>query len=101
MAPYRLVPATESDQAWLEQLRRSVYRDLFFATWVIVAIQSHVDDEDGEAMSASFVTTSGRFVEIEPPLMLIADRVGVCCGFQQTPSIPVLVEPTSWRAGNV
>ena len=30
---YRLVPAGVEDQAWLEQLRRSVYRDLFFATW--------------------------------------------------------------------
>ncbi len=30
---YRLVPATPGDKAWLEQLRRSVYRDLFFATW--------------------------------------------------------------------
>jgi ribosomal protein S18 acetylase RimI-like enzyme len=30
---YRLVAATENDRQWLEQLRRSVYRDLFFATW--------------------------------------------------------------------
>ena len=30
---YRLVPATNEDQSWLEQLRRAVYRDLFFATW--------------------------------------------------------------------
>ena len=30
---YCLVPATPEEQAWLEQLRRSVYRDLFFATW--------------------------------------------------------------------
>src|SRR5689334_7430072 len=30
---YRLVPAVDADQAWLEQLRRAVYRELFFATW--------------------------------------------------------------------
>jgi GNAT superfamily N-acetyltransferase len=30
---YQLVAATRDDQQWLEQLRRSVYRDLFFATW--------------------------------------------------------------------
>jgi ribosomal protein S18 acetylase RimI-like enzyme len=30
---YQLVAATEDDRQWLEQLRRSVYRDLFFATW--------------------------------------------------------------------
>jgi ribosomal protein S18 acetylase RimI-like enzyme len=30
---YRLVPAVDEDQAWLEKLRRAVYRDLFFATW--------------------------------------------------------------------
>jgi ribosomal protein S18 acetylase RimI-like enzyme len=30
---YDLVPATDRDRQWLEQLRRSVYRDLFFATW--------------------------------------------------------------------
>ena len=30
---YELVSATRDDQQWLEQLRRSVYRDLFFATW--------------------------------------------------------------------
>jgi ribosomal protein S18 acetylase RimI-like enzyme len=30
---YTLVPALEADRQWLEQLRRSVYRDLFFATW--------------------------------------------------------------------
>jgi ribosomal protein S18 acetylase RimI-like enzyme len=30
---YQLVAAAQDDQQWLEQLRRSVYRDLFFATW--------------------------------------------------------------------
>jgi ribosomal protein S18 acetylase RimI-like enzyme len=30
---YALVPAIDRDRQWLEQLRRSVYRDLFFATW--------------------------------------------------------------------
>ncbi len=30
---YKLVPALEDDLQWLEQLRRSVCRDLFFATW--------------------------------------------------------------------
>jgi len=30
---YQLVAAIEDDRTWLEQLRRSVYRDLFFATW--------------------------------------------------------------------
>jgi ribosomal protein S18 acetylase RimI-like enzyme len=30
---YKLVPAVADDREWLEQLRRSVYRDLFFATW--------------------------------------------------------------------
>ncbi|MGH8226669.1 MAG: GNAT family N-acetyltransferase [Steroidobacteraceae bacterium] len=30
---YRLVPATLEDRAWLEDLRRAVYRELFFATW--------------------------------------------------------------------
>src|SRR5262245_58844437 len=33
MIDYRLVPANPEDRAWLEQLRRAVYRDLFFATW--------------------------------------------------------------------
>lgn len=31
--PYRLVPAAPADQSWLEQLRRSVYQDLFIATF--------------------------------------------------------------------
>ncbi len=30
---YQLVGATEDDRQWIEQLRRSVYLDLFFATW--------------------------------------------------------------------
>ena len=30
---YQLIPATSEDQAWLEQLRRAVYQELFFATW--------------------------------------------------------------------
>lgn len=30
---YRLNPATPADQPWLESLRRSVYQDLFLATW--------------------------------------------------------------------
>jgi ribosomal protein S18 acetylase RimI-like enzyme len=30
---YQLVAPTEEDRQWLDQLRRSVYRDLFFATW--------------------------------------------------------------------
>jgi hypothetical protein len=30
---YQLVPAVPEDKAWLEQLRRAVYRELFFATW--------------------------------------------------------------------
>ena len=31
--PYRLVPATPEDRAWLETLRRAVYQELFVATW--------------------------------------------------------------------
>jgi len=30
---YQLVPAVPEDEAWLEQLRRAVYPELFFATW--------------------------------------------------------------------
>jgi ribosomal protein S18 acetylase RimI-like enzyme len=30
---YQLVATAEDDRQWLEQLRRSVYRALFFATW--------------------------------------------------------------------
>jgi len=30
---YRLARAGAEDRVWLEELRRSVYRDLFFATW--------------------------------------------------------------------
>ena len=30
---YQLIPAVPEDEAWLEQLRRAVYRELFFATW--------------------------------------------------------------------
>ena len=30
---YQLVAARAQDREWLEQLRRAVYRDLFFATW--------------------------------------------------------------------
>ena len=30
---YQLTPASADDQEWIEQLRRAVYRDLFFATW--------------------------------------------------------------------
>jgi ribosomal protein S18 acetylase RimI-like enzyme len=31
--PYRLVPAVESDEPWLERLRREAYRELFDATF--------------------------------------------------------------------
>ena len=30
---YRLIPAAPQDEAWLEALRRSVYQELFQATW--------------------------------------------------------------------
>lgn len=30
---YRLLPTSPEDQTWLERLRRSVYQDLFLATW--------------------------------------------------------------------
>ena len=30
---YRLIAALREDEAWLENLRRSVYQDLFYATW--------------------------------------------------------------------
>jgi ribosomal protein S18 acetylase RimI-like enzyme len=30
---YRLVPASKTDEPWLENLRRNVYQDLFQATW--------------------------------------------------------------------
>jgi len=30
---YRLTPASESDIAWLDALRRDAYHDLFIATW--------------------------------------------------------------------
>ena len=30
---YQLVPVAPKDEAWLEQLRRAVYKELFFATW--------------------------------------------------------------------
>jgi ribosomal protein S18 acetylase RimI-like enzyme len=30
---YRLVPATSADRAWLDELRRAAYHDLFRATW--------------------------------------------------------------------
>ena len=30
---YQLVPVAPKDKAWLEQLRRAVYKELFFATW--------------------------------------------------------------------
>ncbi|PKL79700.1 MAG: hypothetical protein CVV27_01470 [Candidatus Melainabacteria bacterium HGW-Melainabacteria-1] len=30
---YNLIPATSADEAWLENLRRDVYADLFNATW--------------------------------------------------------------------
>jgi len=30
---YRLISASPQDEAWLEDLRRSVYRELFHATW--------------------------------------------------------------------
>lgn len=30
---YQLIPAALDDQAWLEQLRRAVYQELFLATW--------------------------------------------------------------------
>ena len=33
MTRLELIPAVEQDKHWLEQLRRAVYRDLFFATW--------------------------------------------------------------------
>ena len=29
---YKLIPAAPGDERWLEQLRRSVYQELFFAT---------------------------------------------------------------------
>ena len=31
--PCSLRRATDSDKKWLDELRRDVYRDLFFATW--------------------------------------------------------------------
>lgn len=30
---YRMVTASPEDEAWLENLRRSVYQELFYATW--------------------------------------------------------------------
>jgi ribosomal protein S18 acetylase RimI-like enzyme len=30
---YRLTPATEAEQPWLEALRRAAYHDLFISTW--------------------------------------------------------------------
>jgi ribosomal protein S18 acetylase RimI-like enzyme len=30
---YQLTPVTSEDYAWLEQLRRAVYQELFLATW--------------------------------------------------------------------
>lgn len=30
---YQLVLAVREDEAWLEQLRRAVYQELFLATW--------------------------------------------------------------------
>jgi ribosomal protein S18 acetylase RimI-like enzyme len=30
---YSLIPATEDDKPWLEDLRRAVYQELFVATW--------------------------------------------------------------------
>lgn len=30
---YTLRPTNESDKAWLDQLRRLAYQDLFYATW--------------------------------------------------------------------
>lgn len=30
---YQLIAASAEDQAWLENLRRNVYQELFFATW--------------------------------------------------------------------
>ena len=30
---YQLAPVVPKDEAWLERLRRSVYQELFFATW--------------------------------------------------------------------
>jgi len=30
---YRLIPATQKDQEWLEQLRRATTQELFVATW--------------------------------------------------------------------
>ena len=30
---YRLVPTTDADRPWLDELRRAVYHDLFLATW--------------------------------------------------------------------
>ena len=33
MVAYSLTPASQDDMAWLEQLRRDVYQELFVATW--------------------------------------------------------------------
>jgi ribosomal protein S18 acetylase RimI-like enzyme len=30
---YRMIAALPEDEAWLEDLRRSIYQDLFYATW--------------------------------------------------------------------
>lgn len=30
---YRLIPATEADKPWLDELRRAVSQNLFVATW--------------------------------------------------------------------
>ena len=30
---YQLIPVVSEDRAWLEQLRRAVYQELFLATW--------------------------------------------------------------------
>ena len=75
---YQLVPVVPEDEGWLEQLRRAVYQELFFATW------GHWDEDRHVRHCAECWQRGGIFcIEVD------GERVGMIQLFENQDSIEV------------
>jgi len=75
---YRLTDATPTDEPWLEALRRSVYQDLFVATW-------GAWDEERHRRHFAACMEAGRIFVIE----VDGARVGMVQLFDEESSVEV------------